>query len=112
MLLDTHLINTMGRRRTLRLPDRQSTDTLGRHAIRDRSAHPFAPGVTLQDIDSRVAAGAVVKAIRQPPGDTVIPLAAVSTDGTVNLQPGYSAPGADDTMIALVGGWSNIKEST
>jgi hypothetical protein len=111
-LLDTHLINTMGRRRTLRLPDRQSTDTLGRHAIRDRSAHPFTPGVTLQEIDSRVAAGAVVKVIHQPPGDTVIPLAAVSTDGTVNLQPGYSAPGADDTMIALVGGWSSIKEST
>jgi NhaP-type Na+/H+ or K+/H+ antiporter len=111
-LLDTHLINTMGRRRTLRLPDRQSTDTLGRHAIRDRSAHPFTPGVTLQEIDSRVAAGAVVKVIRQPPGDTVIPLAAVSPDGTVNLQPGYSAPGAGDTVIALVGGSSNIQEST
>jgi hypothetical protein len=103
-LLDAHLIQTLGRRGTLRLPDRQATDTIGRHAIRDRSAHPFAPGVTLQDIDSRVAAGAVVEVIDRPSDADSIPLAAVGPDGTVNLQPGYNAPGEDDTVIALVGG--------
>ena len=102
-LLDEHLIQTLGRRSMLRLPDMQATDTRGRHAITDRSAHPFAPGVTLQDIESRVAAGAVVKVIDQPSDADSIPLAAVSPDGTVNLQPGYSTPGVDDAIIVLFG---------
>jgi NhaP-type Na+/H+ or K+/H+ antiporter len=101
-LLDSRMIETMGRRRVFRLPDRDATDIRGRHAVADRSAHPFAPGITLQDVSSRVDSGAVVKVIDQPATDDVLPLAAVSPDGSVNLQPGGHSPAADDALIALV----------
>ena len=101
-LLDSRMIETMGRRRVFRLPDRDATDIRGRHAVADRSAHPFAPGVTLQDVTSRVDAGAVVKVVDHPVTDHVVPLAAVSPDGSVDLQPGSHSPGADDILIALV----------
>ena len=32
-----------------------------------------------------------------------LPLCAVSTDGTVNLQPGIRTPESEDTVVALVG---------
>ena len=101
-LLDSRMVETMGRRRVFRLPDRDATDLRGRHAIADRSAHPFAPGVSLQDVNSRADAGAVVRVIDQPATDDMLPLAAVSPDGSVNLQPGSRSPGPDDTLIALV----------
>jgi len=102
-LLDSHLIETMGRRKVFRLPDRRRTNASGRRALADRSAHPFAPGVTLQDVEARLDAGAVVKVIDQPASEAVLLLAAVGPDGAVNLQPGARAPGPDDTVIALVG---------
>ena len=90
----------------LRLPDRRQTSGSGRRVLTRRSAHPFAPDVndvTVQDIDDLMDAGAVVEAIDDPTGADVLPLAAVSSDGTVNLQPGDHTPGPEDTVIALVG---------
>ena len=102
-LLDIHLIEIMGRRDVLRLPDGRQTDALGQRALADRSAHPFGSGVDLQDIESRVAAGATVKILDRPPTDDDLMRAAVSPDGVPNLRPGSIAPGRDDTLIALVG---------
>ena len=100
-LLDIDLIQRLGRRRVLRLPDRRATSALGHRALEDRSAHPFAPGVSLQDIDARIDEGAVVEVIDGSTSPDSLPLAAVSPQGTVNLQPGSHAPGPKDTVIAL-----------
>jgi NhaP-type Na+/H+ or K+/H+ antiporter len=101
-LLDIDLIERLGRRHVLRLPDRRATGALGRRVLEDRSAHPFAPTVTLQDIDARIDGGAVVQVVDQSGSKDALPLAAVSPDRTVNLQPGSRAPGPEDTVIALV----------
>jgi hypothetical protein len=102
-LLDMHLIGVMGRRKVLRLPDGRRTDELGDRVLADRSAHPFAPGVDLQDIEARVDAGATVEVLDGPPAEDDLLLAAVSPDGAVNLQPGVHTPGPEDAVIALVG---------
>ena len=102
-LLDVHLIETMGRRHVLRLPDGRQTDALGKRVLADRSAHPFGPGVDLQDIEARIAAGAKVEVLDGRPTVDDLMLAAISPDGAVNLQPGGRAPGSDDSLIALVG---------
>ena len=67
------------------------------------SSPPFAPRVTFEDIQARVASGATVQVAEDYPGADVLLLAAVSPDGTANLQPGSRRPGADDTIIGLVG---------
>jgi len=59
--------------------------------------------VTLQDIDALVEAGAVVEVVDGPMAEDALPLCAVSTEGTVNLQPGIRNPESDDTVVALVG---------
>ena len=66
-----------------------------------RSAHPFAPGVTLQDIDDLVHSGARVRQIDDAAAGA-LPLAAVAPDGTVNLRPGMSAPKPDDRLVGFV----------
>jgi NhaP-type Na+/H+ or K+/H+ antiporter len=101
-LVDVLLIETMGRRKVLRLPDGRRTDALGGRVLADRSAHPFGPGVTLQDIEGRVDAGATVQVLEASPSADDLLLAAVSPDGAVNLQPGSVTPGQDDSVIALV----------
>jgi hypothetical protein len=78
------------------------TDALGGRVLADRSAHPFGPGVTLQDIEGRVDAGATVHVLEASPSADDLLLAAVSPDGAVNLQPGSVTPGQDDSVIALV----------
>jgi len=86
----------------LRLPDGRQTDALGGRVIADRSAYPFGPGVTLQDIEGRVDAGATVRVLEASPSVDDLLLADVSPDGAVNLQPGSVAPGQDDSVIVLV----------
>ena len=100
-LLDIDLIQELGRRHVLRLPDQRETSDFGHRVLKDRSAHPFGPDVTLQDIETRIKAGAVVEVIDGPPSPDAIPLAAVGPDGTVNLQPGSRDPGPEDNVIAL-----------
>jgi NhaP-type Na+/H+ or K+/H+ antiporter len=103
-LLDVHLIESMGRRKVLRLPDGRQTNALGGRVVTDRSAHPFEPGVTVQSIEARVAAGATVELLDRPPVPDDLVLAVVSPDGAVNLQPDGRGGGEDDSVIALVGG--------
>ena len=98
------LIETMDRDKVLRLPDGRRTDAFGGRVLAGRSAHPFGPGVTLQDIEGRVDAGATVQVLETSPSADDLLLAAVSPDGAVNLQPGSVAPGQDDSVIALVSG--------
>jgi hypothetical protein len=103
-LLVALLIKTMGRDKVLRLPDGRRTDALGGRVLVGRSAHPFGPGVTLQDIEDRVDAGATVQVLQASPSAGDLVLASVSPDGAVNLQPGNEAPGQDDRVVALVSG--------
>jgi len=102
-LLDVHLISAIGRRKVLRLPDARPINALGERVLADRSAHPFGPDITLQDIDERVSGGATVEVLDRPPTADDLALAAVSPDGTANLQPGRRTPGHEDTVIAMVG---------
>jgi len=101
-LLDIRLIEAMGRRKVLRLPDARPTNALGERVLADRSAHPFGPDVHLQDIQERVDAGATVEVLDRPPVTSDLLLAAVSLEGAVNLQPGSRPIGPEDTVIALV----------
>jgi NhaP-type Na+/H+ or K+/H+ antiporter len=100
-LLDIDLIRHLGRRRVLRLPDRSETSALGHRVLKDRSAHPFGPDVTVQSINASIKAGATVEVIESPPTGGAIALAAVSPGGEVNLQPEIRGPGPDDTVIGL-----------
>jgi NhaP-type Na+/H+ or K+/H+ antiporter len=99
-VVDVALIRRYGRRRVLRLPDRRETAGLGRRVLAHRSAHPFAPGVTLQDIDEAVNSGALVRPIVAGDADA-LPLAAVGPNGAVNLRPGMHPPKPEDTLIGL-----------
>ena len=103
-LLVALLIETMGRDKVLQLPTGRRTDSLGGRVLVGRSAQPFGPGVTLQDIEGRVDAGATVQVLDASPSADDLLLAAVSPDGAVNLQPGSLAPGQDDSVVALVSG--------
>jgi hypothetical protein len=56
----------------------------------------------MQDIEALVEAGAVVEVVKGPVHQVALPLAAVATNGTVNLQPGSRILGSEDTIVALV----------
>ena len=99
---DPSVIEAIGRRRVLRLPDERKTNALGERVLADRSAHPFGPDVTFQDIEARIDAGATVEVLDGPPNASDLLLVAVDPNGTVNLQPGSRAPRQEDTVIALV----------
>ncbi|MDH3227720.1 MAG: cation:proton antiporter [Thermoleophilia bacterium] len=105
-LFGAAVVERMGRRGVLRLPDRPATGAVSGRVLEDETLHPFHPRASLQDITERVDAGAVVEVIDDPTRDDVLPLAAVRPDGTVNLQPGRDAPAPEDTVVGLVGGHS------
>ncbi|MDX2379605.1 MAG: cation:proton antiporter [Acidimicrobiia bacterium] len=94
------LIEHFGRRNVLRLPSTRASADLDRRLPRRLSARPFAPGITFEDIDDRMAAGATIE-ILDATGATGLLLAAVQPDGTVNLQPGSKLPDPDDLLIGL-----------
>jgi hypothetical protein len=100
-LVDAALIEILGRRRVLHLPDRQA-GAFARRIFQHDSAYAFASDVTLQDINVLVDAGAVVEVVNGPMPEDALPLAAVAANGTVNLQPGIRTPETDDTVVALV----------
>jgi hypothetical protein len=97
------LVEQHGRRNVLRLPASDASAGIDRRLPKRMSARPFAPGITLENIDARIASGATVQLVENPIGADVLPLASVSPDGAVNLQPGSRTPGAEDTIIGLVG---------
>lgn len=98
------LIEHFGRRNVLRLPSSRASADLDRRLPRRLSARPFAPGITFEDIDGLVEAGATIELFGAPDAHRaeVLPLAAVEPGGTVNLQPGSRAPKPDDRVIGLV----------
>ena len=102
-LVSTALIEILGRRKVLRLAPGRQERAVARRIFEDETAYAFAPDVTLQDIDARVEAGAVVEVVKGPMAADALPLCAVSTEGKVNLQPGIRTPQSDDTVVALVG---------
>jgi hypothetical protein len=96
------LISHYGRRHVFRLPGSQTSANLDRRLPKRISKRPFGPGITFEDIEARVAAGATVRTLDDHTDDDVLMLAAVSPDGTVNLQPGSRKPSTHDLVIALV----------
>jgi NhaP-type Na+/H+ or K+/H+ antiporter len=100
---ESKVLSHYGRRNVLRLHGRPTSASIDRWLPKRISTRPFAPGVTFEDIQARVASGATVQVVEDDTGADLLPLAAVSPDGTANLQPGSRSPGADDTIIALVG---------
>jgi NhaP-type Na+/H+ or K+/H+ antiporter len=104
------LVERYGRRNILRLPASDPSAGIDRRLPARMSASPFAPGVTLANIDERIASGAQVQLVEDPNGADVLPLASVSPDGAVNLQPGSRTPGGDDTIIGLVGASTNAEQ--
>jgi hypothetical protein len=98
-LLISELVELLGRRNVLRLPNRD-------HPLEDVlpeswTGHAFARGTTLEDIEARIRAGARVQVLDGTAGDTVM-LASIRADGTVNLTPGDHVAKADTTRIGFV----------
>jgi NhaP-type Na+/H+ or K+/H+ antiporter len=104
------LVDRYGRRNILRLPASDASADIDRRLPKRMSASPFSPGVTLANIDARIASGAHVQLVEDPFGAGVLPLASVSPDGAVNLQPGSGSLGAEDTIIGLVGATNNAEQ--
>ncbi len=99
---ESNVIAMYGRRNVLRLPGSRANADIDRRLPRRLSARAFAPGVTLEDINERVASGESVRVVKDGSDADVLPLAAVRPDGTANLQPGSQSPGPDDTIIGFV----------
>jgi NhaP-type Na+/H+ or K+/H+ antiporter len=99
---ESRLIELLGRPKVLRLPSGETKSVLDRYLPKRMSAQPFVPGVTLEDVEARVAAGATVQIVGDLASTDALLLAAVSSDGLVNLQPGKRSPGPNDTIIGLL----------
>ncbi len=97
------LVESLGRRHVYVAPSREEegVDRLLREAWTNR---PFAPGVTIAELDRRVAAGAEVQVWQGELPAGAIPIAVVGADGSVDLQPGMRSHVSDGTLVALVGG--------
>jgi len=108
-IAESEVISYYGRRNVLRLAGSQTSADIDRRLPVRMSRRPFAPGVTFEDIQARVASGATVQVIEDDTDAEVRPLAAVSPEGIANLQPGSRTPGADDTLIGLVGAPSHAQ---
>jgi hypothetical protein len=98
----SELISHYGRRHVFRLPGSRTSAHLDRRLPKRISRRPFGPGITFEEIETRVAAGATVRPLDGHTEADVLMLAAVSPDGTVNLQPDSRSPTANDLVIALV----------
>ncbi len=98
-LLTASLVEDLGRRRVLDLPEEARAEA---HRVAHANAHPFAPGTTRRRIDELVASGASVEVLdRVPPGGSLL-LATVAPDGTVDLTPGAKATRPGAKFIAMV----------
>jgi len=103
LLFGNSAVESLGRRGVLILP--QTEEDVRHHLLPEFwSAQPFAPGITLVDIEERLAAGATFEFIDGALEAGMLPVAAVAPEGTVNLYPGGKrGPGSEDKVIALVG---------
>jgi len=103
-LVVADLIERLGRSHVFVIPRRMER---GIERLLDEAwtPQPFTEDATLEGIDRLVAAGArvVTLAPHELPDDAV-PLAAVRSDGSVDLRPGISRRTAEGPLVALVGG--------
>ncbi len=98
-LLTASLVEDLGRRRVLDLPNGGRPET---SRVAHANAHPFAQGTTRANIDALVAAGATVEVLDHAPGDEALLLATVAPDGSVDLTPGAKPARAGAKVLALV----------
>jgi hypothetical protein len=98
-LVEAQLIELIGRRHVLRVPQRQrALSTL----IPERwAAAPFGGRVTRELIGERIAAGAAIEVLRTPVPPDAIVLARVASDGTVDFVVGDTAEHPDHTHVGL-----------
>jgi NhaP-type Na+/H+ or K+/H+ antiporter len=102
-LVVAEMVETLGRRHVYVVPT-------GAEAGVDRLLHegwtnkPFIRGVTMAELDRRVAAGAELRPFPGEPPPGAISLAVVDPNGSVDLQPGVHRRTAGASVIALVGG--------
>ena len=99
-LLTASLVEELGRRRVLDLPEEESETPRVAHA----NAHPFAPGTTRRRIEELVASGATVEVVDQAHAAGGLLLATVAPEGSVDLTPGAKPIRAGAKVIALVPG--------
>jgi NhaP-type Na+/H+ or K+/H+ antiporter len=101
ILLESSLIELLGRRHVLRVARGHATDA---HAVIPErfSARPFAGEVSREEIARRIRAGAEVKVVVGAERERALLLAAVGSEGDVNLQPTAVAPDPDETLIGVV----------
>jgi NhaP-type Na+/H+ or K+/H+ antiporter len=104
------LVERYGRRNILRLPASEASAGIDRRLPARMSGSPFAPGVTIANIDERIASGAQVQLVEDSIGAEVLLLASVGPDGAANLQPGSRSVGPQDTTIALVDNIDNAEQ--
>ncbi len=98
-MLTASLVEDLGRRRVLDLPDEAEA---GGRRVAHANAHPFAPGTTRARIEGMVASGATVEVVDHAPGADGLVLATVAADGTVDLTPGVKPARAGTKLVALV----------
>lgn len=98
-LVEAQLIELIGRRRVLRVPQRhRALSTL----IPERlAAAPFGGRVTRELIDERIAAGATVDVLPSPVPPEALVLARVASDGAVDFVAGDTADHPDHTHVGL-----------
>ena len=102
-LVVAELVETLGRRHVYVVPSGEEggVDRLLHERATNR---PFIPGVSIEELDRRVAAGAQVQICHAEPPSGAIPLAVVGADGSVDLQPSMRSRASDGVLVALVGG--------
>ena len=107
-MLTASLVEDLGRRRVLDLPDEPGT---GARRVAHANAHPFAPGTTRARIEGLIESGATVEVVDHTPGAGGLVLATVAADGTVNLTPGAGPAPAGTKVVALVPGADHEPEN-
>ncbi len=104
-LVVERMIEMMGRRHVLRVPDSESSKMAS--AVPERwSAEPFAGRVSRHDIRDQLEAGGKVELVANPAPEGTLLLAAVDPDGGVTFRPNVNTPNPGDTLIGVVGGTS------
>ncbi len=101
-LVVSELITRLGRRNVLVVP--QHGDGTAVRLLEAWTPQPFAPGIGMDELTRRVAAGAAVTPCPDGLPDAAIPLVAVRPGAAVDLRPGMHTPAPDATVVALVGG--------
>ena len=102
-LVVAELVEQLGRRHVMVLP-RHEEGVVERVLDEAWTPQPFAPDMTLTELDRRVERGGHVAICRAGLPRGAVPLAAVGDDGVVDLRPGLHRRPPDGTLVALLEG--------